>query len=385
MSIAIDDSIEALLVEHGTASRTVYLVMLVTTIAAVIAAAITSIDLTIRAPATLSASIDRQTLRSGSDGLVARVSVSVGSHVRAGDTLVALSAETVQRALAVMHAVLATQRQRKTDLQQLASLRFTGEAEAPLTTLRLEQSRAAARAADVEWQQGSIQVTRADKARDRQARLMEKGFAVPAELEAAAFEAARAREERSLALERRRSEWAEELALVNERIGELERDVVARTADQANRYITTPVSGTVEELMPITAGSLVRAGDAIATISPEGTLVADALVSPKDVAYLHTGMPARLIIDGYNVNEWGGADAVVTTVAHDFTLADGHPVFRVRMQPTRADLRRANGTVAPLGKGLRGQARFLLGKKRLAQLLTHRAREWFDPASADVH
>lgn len=385
MSIAIDDSIEALLVEHGTASRTVYLVMLVTTIAAVIAAAITSIDLTIRAPATLSASIDRQTLRSGSDGLVARVSVSVGSHVRAGDTLVALSAEAAQRALAVTHAVLATQRQRKADLQQLASLRFTDEAEAPFNTFRLEQSRAAARAADVEWQQGSIQVTRADKARDRQARLMEKGFAVPAELEAAAFEAARAREERSLALERRRSEWAEELALVNERIGELERDVVARTADQANRYITTPVSGTVEELMPITAGSLVRAGDAIATISPEGTLVADALVSPKDVAYLHTGMPARLIIDGYDVNEWGGADAVVTTVAHDFTLADGHPVFRVRMQPKRADLRRANGTVAPLGKGLRGQARFLLGKKRLAQLLTHRAREWFDPASADVH
>ncbi|MDB4912689.1 MAG: secretion protein HlyD [Gemmatimonadetes bacterium] len=378
-AIGVDDSIEALFTEHGTMSRGVYLATLVTTCVAITVAAVTNIDLTIRAPATFAANIDRQTLHAASDGMVERIAISIGSRVHAGDTLAILSPETARRALDASTSALAMQRRRKADLQILLGRDVDGAS--PYDVLQLEQSRAAARAADVEWRQGTVQVTRADKTRERQARLMEKGFAIPAELEAADFELARAREDRALALEHRRSAWAEELATTRQHITDLQRDVAARSSERAARYITAPVSGTIEEIMPLTAGSQVRTGDAIATISPDGALVANALVSPRDVGYLHAGMPARVLVEGYDVLEWGAADAVVTFVAHDYTLADGHPVFRVRLTPTRPTLRRANGATAYLGKGLHGQVRFLLGKRRIAHLLTRRAREWFDPAT----
>jgi len=378
-AIAVEDSVEALFASHGTASRSIYLVTIAITVAALTAAAVTSVDLTIRASATLAPAIERQTLRSLSDGAVERVLVSVGQTVSTGDTLVALTTTAVEQAINAAAAALKAQEHRRMDLSVLLISRFN---ESSPTQLLLPQSRAISSATYVEWRQGTVQVARAELVRDRAAQLMQRGFAVPAEVEATEFDLARAREERSLALERRRSSWAEELADAEQRIIDLKRDVSALNVTEAARYVTAPVSGTIEEITALTRGSILRAGDPVATISPGGALIADAFVAPRDVAYLRVGMPARLLIEGFDVQEWGGADAVVTSVARDYTLADGHPVFRVRMRPLRAELRRANGSTARLGKGLRCQARFLLGKKRIVDLVRRRTSEWLDPVSS---
>ena len=378
-AIAVEDSVEALFASHGTASRAIYLATIAITVAALTAAAVTSVDLTIRASATLAPAVERQTLRSLSDGAVERVLVSVGQTVSTGDTLVALTTTAVEQAINAAAAALKAQEHRRMDLSVLLISRFN---ESSPTQLLLPQSRAISSATYVEWRQGTVQVARAERVRDRAAQLMQRGFAVPAEVEATEFDLARAREERSLALERRRSSWAEELADAEQRIIDLKRDVSALNVTEAARYVTAPVSGTIEEITALTRGSVVRAGDPVATISPGGALIADALVAPRDVAYLRVGMPARLLIEGFDVQEWGGADAVVTSVARDYTLADGHPVFRVRMRPLRTELRRANGSTARLGKGLRCQARFLLGKKRIVDLVRRRTSEWLDPVSS---
>ena len=378
-AIAVEDSVEALFASHGTASRAIYLATIAITVAALTTAAVTSVDLTIRASATLAPAVERQTLRSLSDGAVERVLVSVGQTVSTGDTLVALTTTAVEQAINAAAAALKAQEHRRMDLSVLLISRFN---ESSPTQLLLPQSRAISSATYVEWRQGTVQIARAERVRDRAAQLMQRGFAVPAEVEATEFDLARAREERSLALERRRSSWAEELADAEQRIIDLKRDVSALEVTEAARYVTAPVSGTIEEITALTRGSVLRAGDPVATISPGGALIADALVAPRDVAYLRVGMPARLLIEGFDVQEWGGADAVVTSVARDYTLADGHPVFRVRMRPLRAELRRANGSMARLGKGLHCQARFLLGKKRIVDLMRRRTSEWLDPVSS---
>ena len=92
-----------------------------------------------------------------------------------------------------------------------------------------------------------------------------------------------------------------------------------------------------------------------------------------------------LIMDGYDVQEWGAADGVVTSVATDYTLAADQPVFRVRVRPMRATLRRPDGRTVALRKGLRCQARFLVGRRRITQLLLRRAGEWADPSQPIAH
>jgi multidrug resistance efflux pump len=377
-SIPIEDSVEALFARHDTSSRSIYLATIVLTVVFITAAATTKVDLTIRASATLAPAVDRQTLRSLSDGAVERVLVSAGQTVSIGDTLVVLTTNAIEPAIHAAASALLAQEHRRADLGVLLGARFD---EASPSQLRLPQSRAIAGATHVEWKQGTVQVARAERVRDRAAQLLQRGFAVPAEVETAEFDLARAREERALALERRRSAWAEESADAEQRITDLNRDISALTVTQASRYILAPVSGTIEDIAPLTRGSALRTGDPVATISPDGSLIADALVAPRDVAKLRVGMPARLLVEGYDVQEWGGADAVVTSVARDYTLSDGHPVFRVRIRPLRAELRRANGSTTHLGKGLRCQARFLLGRKRIIDLVRRRTSEWLDPAS----
>lgn len=377
-SILIEDSVEALFANHDTRSRSIYLATIVLTIASITAAAVTKVDLTIRASAMLAPDVDRQTLRSLSDGAVERVLVSAGQTVSTGDTLVVLTTNAIEPAIHAAAAALEAQEHRRADLGVLLGARFD---DALPSQLRLPQSRAIAGATQVEWKQGTVQVARAERVRDRAAQLLQRGFAVPAEVETAEFDLARAREERALALERRRSSWAEESADAEQRIADLNRDISALTVTQASRSILAPVGGTIEDLAPLTRGSALRIGDPVATISPDGSLIADALVAPRDVANLRVGMPARLLIEGYDVQEWGGADAVVTSVARDYILSDGHPVFRVRIRPLRAELRRANGSTAHLGKGLRCQARFLVGRKRIIDLVRRRTSEWLDPAS----
>lgn len=382
VAISPDDALETLLGLHDTGTRALYFTMLVLVVMALVAAPLTRVDVTIQSIGTLVSDIERQTLRNPSDGIVQRLLVKAGRHVRAGDTVMTLAPGSVEHARTASLSILAYHRAQRADLRQLVSLQFDGpNVPARHDMFRLEKSRAAEAEAEVEWRQASIQVRRTDRVRDRLDQLGRRGYAVPSELESAEFDVARAIEERALALERRRATWAQELADVEQQMVNLEHDVATRASEQAARHVIAPVSGTIEEIMSLSSGSVVRAGDPVAMISPDGVLIADVLVPPHDVVFLHPGMAARVIVDGYDAQEWGGVDGMVSSIAGDYTISDGRAVFRVRVRLVAAALRRADGTSVALGKGLRCQVRFRLGNRSLIELVRRRATEWFDPAS----
>ena len=380
-ALAIDpeDTLEALLVRHRTSTQSLHLAFLLLLVSALITVASLRMDITIRTTGILVSSIERQTLRSLSDGVVHRVFVSAGAHVSAGDTVVALASGASDRARDATRATLVRQRMQQADLRVLIRTQLDSPISMPEPRrFHVEHSRTAMEAAVLEWQQASVQVRRVERTRDRLAELARRGFAAASELESAEFDVLRAQEDRTLAFKRRRAAWTDELIEADQQVDNLERDLITRASDQALRHVIAPVGGTVEAVMALSRGSTVRAGDVVAMISPEGDLVADVLVPPHDVVFLHAGMPARLLVEGYDVQEWGVLDAVVTWVAGDYTLDDGHPVFRVRVRPINTILRRANGETARVKKGLKCQVRFTLGSERLAQLLKGRTRSWID-------
>ena len=235
--IEVDDTVEALLGGNRTSSNMLYAAVVAVTACALTATALTSVDLTIRASAVLAPAIDRQTLRSLSDGSIARMMTGVGSHVQAGDTLIALATDGVERAYSAARHAVATQRRRRADLTVLLNAVDDVSLQHQAIGLSLAQTRAIARATLMEWAQGSGQIVRAERAQDRLSQLAQRGFGAPADLEAAEFEVAHAREERAFALERRRSDWAEQIALADQQIVDLERDLATRRSDQAARYI----------------------------------------------------------------------------------------------------------------------------------------------------
>jgi multidrug resistance efflux pump len=380
-SIALDESLESLLSEHPTTTRTVYLLTLAVVGCGIGVLLTASVDVTVRAPAVLRPVIERQTLRAMVDGVVERVAVARDRPVRAGDTILVLGAAASGRAHDATIRALREQASAAHDLRLL--LRVPTPDSLPLRRLELARLRASADEARIEQRQLALDVERTTSARDRLRLLAARGFAARVELDAAELGARHAAEARLLARERRRAEWATELAEAEQRSAELRRDLALTRSDRAAHAVTAPVTGTLDELAPLAPGSTVRAGDPVATISPDDALVADVLVSSRDVARLRIGMPVRLLVDGYDVQLWGSAAATVVSVATDYTMSGDQPVFRVRVRPLADSLRRPDGRAVPLKKGLRAQARFLTGRRRLTELLLHRVGEWIDPAAPD--
>lgn len=378
--IDVEDSLEALLARHPTRGGAVYPCTLALVAAGFVTMFTTSVDLTVRAPATLRPVLERQSLRAMSDGVVTRFATQRDAHVREGDTILVLGGH----ANAVAHdASVRASLDQKAIARDLRLLLATDTSGLPTGSRQmvLDRSRASAVEAAVEWRQLTIGVERATQGRDRLRQLMERGFAAPPELASAELELRQARETRALALERRRAAWARDLAAAEERFTTLQRDLALERETRAAQAVVAPITGTVEELASVSPGASVRQGDVIAVISPDAALVADALVAARDVGWLRKGMAARLLVEGYDVQEWGAADGVVSSIASDYTVVNDQPVFRVRVHLARPMLQRADGRVVALRKGLRCQARFLTGRQKLSRLLLRRTREWIDPAS----
>jgi multidrug resistance efflux pump len=377
--VDMEDSLEALLGSHPTSARTVHLLTLAIVLAGAIGIGHASVDVTVRAPGTIRPLMERQTLRAMVDGVVARVSAARDAPVRAGDTLLVLESAPTDRAKEATEAALHDQRKLAHDLALMAGMEWH-EDSFGARSLILPRSRAGMREAQVEWRQLSIAVTQAARARDRTRQLAARGFAMPIELERAELELTQATDMRALALERRRAAWTVERAGAEQRKIELERDLAREVDAHEAHVLVAPASGTIEELAAATPGSAVRAGDPIATISPDAGLVAELLVSSRDIGRIRREMKVRLLVEGYDVQEWGALSGTVISVARDFVVADGAQLFRVRARLESDRLRRPDGRTAVVSRGLRCQARFLVGRRRLTDLLLHRAREWADPS-----
>ena len=161
------------------------------------------------------------------------------------------------------------------------------------------------------------------------------------------------------------------------RPGRAARAAAAPGAGAQVYCLIAPVAGTVTQL----AGSYVQAGELLGTLSPDGDLLAECYVSPKDIGFVRAGMPVRLQVDAFDYNQWGMLDGHVTEVARDYVLlSEKQPVFKVRCQLSRSYLQLKNGYRGNLRKSMTVRARFLLAERSLWQLLFDKADDWLNPA-----
>lgn len=118
-----------------------------------------------------------------------------------------------------------------------------------------------------------------------------------------------------------------ELSVVDETIrGATDR--VARTD------IRSPVDGIVNTMELNTVGAFVQPGAVVAGIVPTSeTLLVEARVSPRDVAFIRPGQKALIKITAYDFSIFGGLEGEVATITAD-SLVDqntGEPFYQIRV------------------------------------------------------
>lgn len=185
-------------------------------------------------------------------------------------------------------------------------------------------------------------------------------------------------------VERQRSEWqtalAEHRLAMTDLIGQ-ERQL---KQEQAFSTIKAPVGGTISQLSGRYVGSFVQAGEIVGTISPDSTLIVECYATPKDIGLLRIGQKARFQIAAFNYNQWGLLEGQILDVANDFVLIENQPVFKVRCRLNQNFLTLKNSYRGYLKKGMTVQARFIVTRRSLFELLYDKADDWLNPVNQPV-
>ncbi|MHA4896208.1 HlyD family secretion protein [Pedobacter sp. PWIIR3] len=176
------------------------------------------------------------------------------------------------------------------------------------------------------------------------------------------------------------SKWQSELVALKSQVRGLQSEGESVKEEKDFYTIRAPISGTIQSLKGIQPGSLLAANENIAEISPDGGLIAEAYVLPKDIGLVHVGTHANFQVDAYNYNQWGMLEGKVLSVSNDIFVVEGQqPYFKVRCKLNAAGLKLKNGYVGYLKKGMGLQANFYVTRRTLFQLLYDKADDWLNP------
>ncbi|NQZ31266.1 MAG: HlyD family type I secretion periplasmic adaptor subunit [Oceanospirillaceae bacterium] len=149
------------------------------------------------------------------------------------------------------------------------------------------------------------------------------------------------------------------------------REALTGMQDKLRRTeVTSPVKGTIKELLFNTINGVVQPGDEILNIVPwEDTLLVEAKLRPSDIAKVKPGQKAVIKVSAYDFGIYGGVDAIVATVSPStVTNEKDEPFYIVRLTTAQPYLEK-DGVKHPLIAGMTVSVDILTGKKTVMDYL----------------
>jgi adhesin transport system membrane fusion protein len=167
-----------------------------------------------------------------------------------------------------------------------------------------------------------------------------------------------------------RAEAQERLAEQSNQLNEIRERLSGLRERKGRKEITSPVSGTIQELTINTIGGVVRAGEDLIKIVPrDDQLIVEGRVNPSDRAFIYPGQQAVIKLTAYDFSIYGGLKGELLDISADtFEDENGNPYYRVRLRTHETELKR-KGEVLPIIPGMIASVDILTGKKTVMQYL----------------
>ena len=193
----------------------------------------------------------------------------------------------------------------------------------------------------------------------------EQASAQIARAKAAIGEARRKIQETELAF---RNDARKELSETLARLNTLSEGAVALADKVDKAQVKSPVRGRVQRLLANTVGGVVTPGKDIVEIVPlDDSLVLEAKVQPRDIAFIHPGQHATVKFTAYDFSIYGGLDAVVDNISPD-TVTDErgqNTYYVVRVHTNQVNF----SEKMPIIPGMTAEVDVLTGKKTVLSYL----------------
>ena len=250
--------------------------------------------------------------------------------------------------------------QRQQELAEVRARRAAAERSLELSQQELAQTKPLLASGAV----SQVDLLRLEREVTRARGESEQAGAQIARVQAAIGEAQRKTQETELAF---RNEARRELADVVGRLNTLTEGAVALADKVDKSQIKSPVRGRVQRLLANTVGGVVQPGKDIVEIVPlDDTLVLEARVQPRDIAFIRPGQAATVKFTAYDFSIYGGMQATVENISPDTVVDErGNAFYVVRVRTQQASF----GDKLPIIPGMTAEVDVLTGDKTVLDYL----------------
>jgi multidrug resistance efflux pump len=332
------------------------------------------VDVSVRDSGIIRPVIERTEIKAGISELVDSVYVLEGQKVKQGDTLLTFRRSNPDYKIRY-------QQKRLNDIQaQLADLRFLTNSVHPVTfTSGVRKQEYISYIQQKNEYETHLIKTKKDLERNHL--LFEKKVISEEEYEKYQYENTKAGNELRAFEENQISKWQSDLNAYSNLFEEMETDLKQTVKNKDMYVVISPVSGSLDQFRGIYGGSNVQSGNLLAIISPDSTLYAEIYVSPRNIGYIHLGMPVKIKVDAFNYNEWGNISGEVSDISSDFltTGSEDNICYKVKCRMNKNYLQRKNGARGILKKGMFVSSHFLVARRSLFDLIYQKMDDWINP------
>ncbi len=170
-----------------------------------------------------------------------------------------------------------------------------------------------------------------------------------------------------------KSEASNELQKTTSQINRFEAKMVGEKDRVAKTVLSSPVDGIIKQLNINTIGGVVQSGMDLVEIVPlSDSLVVEAKIDPKDIAFINPSQKAIIKITAYDFSIYGGLDGKIIEISADSIIdkdsKDGKSYYRVLVKTNKNYLER-RGKKLPIIPGMVASVDIVTGKKTILDFL----------------
>jgi hemolysin D len=185
------------------------------------------------------------------------------------------------------------------------------------------------------------------------------------EIEAALREA---RGQRAELLAETRRVSLESITDGQQKVAALEQDLLKADSRGKLMQLTSPVDGTVQQLVVHTVGGVVTPAQPVMVIVPrDNPLEVEAFLENKDIGFVKPNQDAEVKIETFQYTKYGTIHAKVTSVSHDAINDEKRGlIYSTRVKMDKANIN-VDGTPVSLSPGMAVSVEIKTGKRRVIE------------------
>src|SRR6476661_8855910 len=131
------------------------------------------------------------------------------------------------------------------------------------------------------------------------------------------------RETRGQAVAEYRHTLSDELAKTEQKANGLAQDLIKAEQRTRLQLLTAPVDGVVQQLAIHTVGGVVTPAQSLLVVVPsDSRLEIEAMVSNRDIGFVHAGQDAEIKVDTFNFTRYGLLHGHVLSISQDAIIRD---------------------------------------------------------------